>query len=81
MKRQGKKMTPNYWNSLDVQTRTRAVRKALPDMPQSFAESLAREKVNVRSPWFKVAVRCRSAAGGRQRVQVRGSWSVLQLAR
>ena len=54
MKRQGKKMTPNYWNSLDEQTRTRAVRKALPDMPQSFAESLAREKVNVRSPWFKV---------------------------
>jgi len=27
---------------------------ALPDMPQSFAESLAREKVNMKSPWFKL---------------------------
>ena len=49
-----KKMTQEYWNSLDESTRVHAVRVALPDMPQSFAESLAREKVNPRSPWFKI---------------------------
>lgn len=47
-------MTQNYWNSLEERTRAHAVKVALPDMPQSFAESLAREKVNMKSPWFKV---------------------------
>lgn len=54
MKGKTKKMTQEYWNTLDERTRAHSVRVALPDMPQSFAESLAREKVNVRSPWFKV---------------------------
>lgn len=47
-------MTQNYWDSLEKRTRAHAVKVALPDMPQSFAESLAREKVNMKSPWFKV---------------------------
>lgn len=47
-------MTQNYWNSLEERTRAHAVRVALPDMPQSFAESLAKERVNMKSPWFKL---------------------------
>jgi len=54
MKKQGKKLTQNYWNSLEERTRAHAVRVAMPDMPRSFADSLAKEKVNMKSPWFKL---------------------------
>lgn len=47
-------MTQNYWNSLAEHTRVHAVRVAIPNMPQIFTDSLAKEKVNMKSPWFKL---------------------------